>query len=333
MTTALSRRAAVAGALAVPFLARGAAAQAAATVTFAYLADPSHEAVLWALRNGKVSSPSVRVDATPLDISALIQATAARTYDVVQTAAVAIPRARERGLDLKIVGTGLRYHASGEGAGIWVKRGSPIASANDLKGKKLGVYSIGSAGITLIRIALQDVYGLNMSARGGDLELVEMPAPALPAALATGRIDAATLIHTQAFQAQRSGDFVGVIQTAGDMTRRFGTRMVSAVLAGYGDKLSAEPARYQELLRVLRASMEYALANPDEVFTAVGTATQTDPDFFRAWFTRYSEFPVTLTESDSRAIELLWRRASEMGWMQGRLPPAAEAFWSGAIRS
>ena len=83
------------------------------TVTFGYLADPSHEAVMWALRNGKVKSDTVKIEATPLDISALIQATAARTYDVVQTAAVAVPRARERGLDLRIVGTGLRYHTSG----------------------------------------------------------------------------------------------------------------------------------------------------------------------------------------------------------------------------
>ena len=111
----------IGGLLAASVLASPAIAQT--TVTFGYLADPSHEAVMWALRNGKVKSDTVKVEATPLDISALIQATAARTYDVVQTAAVAVPRARERGLDLRIVGTGLRYHTSGEGAGIWVRQG------------------------------------------------------------------------------------------------------------------------------------------------------------------------------------------------------------------
>ena len=100
-------------------------AQAQTPVTFGYLADPSHEAVMWAVRNGKVKSDTVKIEATPLDISALIQATAARTYDVVQTAAVAVPRARERGLDLRIVGTGLRYHSSGEGAGHLGEEGQP----------------------------------------------------------------------------------------------------------------------------------------------------------------------------------------------------------------
>lgn len=328
----IDRRKFIGGAAALSSLASSARAQTPTTIKFGYLADPSHEAVMWPLRNNKVTSQSVRIDATPLDIAALIQATAARTYDVIQTAAVAVPRARERGLDLRIVGTGLRYHPSGEGADIWVKAGSPLRTANDLRGKKLGVYAIGSAGITLIRIALADVHGLNVAARGGDVEFVELPAPALPAALATGRIDAATLIHAQAFQAQRSGDFVSIIQTAGDLTRRFGTRMVSAVLAGYGDKLDAQPAVYEEFLRVLRASMEYAVAHPDEVFPAVGQATQTEPAFFSAWFSRFSEFPVVLTPSDVRAIELLWSRSVDMGLL-GPLPPIEQAVWGRALRA
>ncbi|MEM8665825.1 MAG: ABC transporter substrate-binding protein, partial [Pseudomonadota bacterium] len=102
------------------------------TVTFAYLADPSHEAVLWALKNGKVSSDTIEVQADALQIPALIQATATKSYDVVQTAGMAIPRLRARGLDLRIVGTALRYHAHGEGADIWVPADSDIQSAADL---------------------------------------------------------------------------------------------------------------------------------------------------------------------------------------------------------
>jgi ABC-type nitrate/sulfonate/bicarbonate transport system substrate-binding protein len=318
----------IGGLLAASVLATPAAAQT--TVTFGYLADPSHEAVMWALRNGKVKSDTVKIEATPLDISALIQATAARTYDVVQTAAVAVPRARERGLDLRIVGTGLRYHTSGEGAGIWVGKASTAKSVADLKGKKLGVYSLGSAGITLIRIALADVHGFNVAVRGGDIEFVEMPAPALPAALAAGRIDAATLIHAQAFKALQTGEFVAVTQTAADLTKKFGVRMVSAVLAGYGEKLDAKPDVYREFLRVLQASMEYALKNPAEVFPAVGKDTGTDPEFFKAWFTRFSDFPVRLTGDDIKAIDLLWKRAVELDILKA-VPPATDTVWKPAL--
>ncbi|MFL6795949.1 MAG: ABC transporter substrate-binding protein [Xanthobacteraceae bacterium] len=326
MTSRLSLALTVAALLASPL------AQAQTTVSFGYLADPSHEAVLWAVRNGKVTSGKVRIDATPLDISALIQATATRSYDVIQTAAVAVPRARERGLDLRIIGSGLRHHGSGEGAGIWVKRESPLQSASDLRHKKLGVYSLGSAGITLIRIALADVHGFNVAVRGGDLEFVELPAPALPAALAAGRIDAATLIHAQAFKAMQTGEFRAITQTADDLTKKFGVRMISAVLAGYGEKLDASPELYFEFLRVLQASMEYALAHQDEVFKAVGAATQTDPEFFKVWFTRYSEFPVALTADDIKAIDLLWKRSVDLDLLKAA-PPVMDTIWKPAVRN
>lgn len=306
-----------------------AAAQGPVTVKLGYLSDPSHEAVLWAVRNGKVTSGKVKLETTALDISALIQATAARTYDVIQTAAVAIPRARERGLDLRIIGTALRYHPSGEGAGIWVKKGSPIKSVADLKGKKLAVYSIGSAGITLIRIALADVHGLNVSLKGGDVDLVEMPAPAMPAALAAGNVDAATLIHAQAYKALQTGDFIAIDQTAQALTKKFGMRMVSAVLAGYGEKLDAAPEVYVETLRVLRASVDYALKNRAEVFAAVAAQTKAEPAFFEAWFSRFSEFPVTMSKGDVDAIDRLWKRSVDMGLLKV-LPPLKEAIWARA---
>lgn len=312
------------------FGAMATTAMAQETIKFGYLADPSHEAVMWALKNGKVKSDKIKIEATPLDISALIQATAVRTYDVVQTAAVAVPRARERGLDLRIIGTGLRYHTSGEGADIWVRKDSPIKSAADLKGKRLGVYSIGSAGITLIRIALHEGYGLNVQARGGDVEFQEIPAPALPAALVSGRIDAATLIHAQAFKASQTGEFRSIAHTAGDLTKKFGVRMVSAVLAGYGEKLDANPAAYLEFLRVVRASMEYALQHPDEVFPAVAAQTHTERAFFDAWFSRYSEFPVTMTHDDVKAVEILWKESKDLGLLD-KLPAMSEALWNRAV--
>lgn len=300
------------------------------TVTFGYLADPSHEAVLWALRNGKVKSDKIDVQATGLQISALIQATSARTYDVIETAAMAIPRAREHGLDLLIMGPGLRYHASGEGAGIWVKKDSPIRSVADLKGKKLAVYSLGSAGITLVRIALHDVYGMNVSLKGGDIDFVEMPAPAMPAALATGKVDAATLIHAQAYKAMQNGEFRPIAQTAQDLNEKLHLRMVSAVLAGYADKLKAKPEIYREFQRLLYESMQYAKAHPDEVFPAVGKQFNIDPQFFNVWFNKFSDFPVVLSDQDVKAIALLWQKAKELDILK-KYPPVEQTIWDKAL--
>jgi NitT/TauT family transport system substrate-binding protein len=315
-------------------LLAGATLQTAAakdTVKFAYLIDPSHEAVVWAMKHGKVTSDKVDVEATPLQIPALLQATAARTYDVIETAAMSIPRARQHGLDLRIIGTALRYHAAGQGAGIWVRQDSPIHTVADLKGKKLAVYSLGSSGITLVRIALSEAHGLNVATRGGDLDFVEMPASGMPAALAGGRVDAATLIHAQAFKAMQTKEFRVVDETAQDNTKKFGVRMVSAVLAGYGDKLDAHPDRYIAFEKLLRRSMEYALHHQDEVFSAVGKETGVDPAFFRTWFTKFSEFPVSISDHDEKAIGILWDEAVKLKILK-KYPPVKSVVWTKALR-
>ncbi len=300
-------------------------------IRFGYLADPSHEAALHALREGLVSSDLVRVELTPLDIPALIQATAAKTFDVVQTAAMAVPRGNARGLGLEIVGTALRYHESGQGAGIWVRADSDIQDLDDLRGHRLAVYSIGSAGITLIRIALNHAWDYDVSTTGGTVEFVEMPAPAMPAALSSGNVDAATLIHAQAYQAMRTGDFRPIAQTAEALSSKFGIRMVSAVLAGYSDRLQADPEAYQEFLRLFRASVDYALENPEAVFAAVGAAEGVDPEFFHTWFSTFSSIPVYLSQDDLQAIDILWREATDLGVLTVPFEPVAEVVWEHAL--
>jgi len=302
-------------------------ASAKEVVKFGYLSDPSHEAVMWALKNGKVKSDLIEVQADALQIPALIQATIAQTYDVVQTAGMAIPRARAKGLDLRIIGTALRYHKAGEGADIWVRKDSGLQSAADLKGKKLAVYSLGSSGITLIRIALANSHGFNVALEGGDIDFVEMPPPGMPAALASETIDAATLIHSQAFKAQNTSAFRSIVSTAPDNYKNFGVRMVSAVLAGYGKKLDAKPEIHREFLRLLHASVEYAKANTDEVFGAVAETTGTDVEFFKRWFAEYSEFPVLMNKEDMRAIQILWDQAQKLGMLKDS-PDISSAVWS-----
>lgn len=305
-------------------------ASAKDTVTFAYLADPSHEAVMWALKNGKVTSDTIEVEADALQIPALIQGTATRAYDVVQTAGMAIPRLRNRGMDIRIIGTALRYHAHGEGADIWVPADSDIQSAEDLRGKRLATYSLGSSGVTLGRVALANSHNFNVDLEGGDVEFVEMPAPGMPAALAAGRVDAAMLIHAQAFEAQETGSFRSVVSTAVDNHDAFGVRMVSAVLAGYGERLDEDPEKYQEFLRLLNASVEYAKENPEEVFAAVSEETGTSVEFFERWFDEFSDFPVLISTDDRKAIETLWVEAEKLGILSD-LPPIDDTVWDQAV--
>ena len=228
------------------------------------------------------------------------------------------------------MGTALRYHTGGEGSDIWVKSDSVLQSAADLKGKKLAVYSLGSSGITLIRIALANAHGFNVDLESGDIEFVEMPPPAMPAALESGTIDAATLIHSQAYQAQNTKSFRSIVSTAPDNYKSFGVRGVSAVLAGYGEKLDKNPETHKEFLRLLHQSVEYAKSNPDEVFKAVANENDTDEKFLQRWFAEYSDFPVLMSNDDMKAIQMLWDESVKLGMLKSA-PNVRDTIWTETI--
>src|SRR3954465_12574015 len=215
-------------------------------VTYAYLLDPAYDAVTWGMSNGKVKSDLIDVEARGLAIPQLIQATPAKQYDVIMTAVIAVPPAAARGLELRVLSTALQQSAAGEGAGVWVKSDSPIKDPKELKGKTLGSYALRSTGYTQGRLALIKKYGLNAALEGGDIKQIEIQAPNLPGALAAGQIDAATLIHSQAYRAKKSGEFRSLVESGRDNIDMFKMRFVSAVNIAYPERIAPKVEAYRE---------------------------------------------------------------------------------------
>lgn len=288
-------------------------AQGKQKITYAYLLDPAYDAVTWAMTNGKIHSDLIAVEARGLLIPQLIQATSAKQYDVIQTAVIGIPPAIQRGLDLRVMGTAQQASPGGEGAGLYVKKDSPIQTPRDLKGKTLGTFGLRSTGHTLIRIALANKYKLDVPLEGGDVRQVEIQAPNLPAALSTGQIDAAALINTQAFRGTKSGEFRSIAETAKDNTEMFGARFISAVNVAYQEGLAKRPAAYREFNRMFRESARYAKENRKEVFAAVGAKTNLDPAFFDWWFDKAWDVPGTFTEEHARAVMRFYELSRDLG--------------------
>jgi NitT/TauT family transport system substrate-binding protein len=313
-------------------IARPGFAQAKEKVTYAYLLDPAYDAVTWAMSNGKVTSDRIDVEARGLAIPQLIQATSAKQYDVIMTAVIAIPPAKARGLELTVLSTALQQSAAGEGAGIWVKSESPIKNPKELKGKTLGSYALRSTGYTQVRLALIHKYGLNAALEGGDLKQVEIQAPNLPGALAAGQIDAATLIHSQAFRALQSGEFRPIAETGRDNIEAFGMRFISALNVSYPERVMARPDAFKEFDRMFRESVHYALAHRDEVFGDVGRKTNLPPEFFNWWFEKSSDVPGTFDESHAKIIMKFFELSKEIGMIQS-YPDIRAQVWEHALRS
>lgn len=317
---------------AVLTLVRPGRAQAKEKITYAYLLDPAYDAVTWAMSNGKVASDLIEVEARGLAIPQLIQATSAKQYDVIMTAVIALPPATARGLQLRVLSVALQQSAAGEGAGIWVKSDSPIKDPKDLKGKSLGSYALRSTGYTQVRLALIKKYGLNAALEDGDLKQVEIQAPNLPGALAAGQIDAATLIHSQAFRAMKSGEFHAIAETGRDNIEVYGMRFISALNVSYPERLAQRPDAFKEFDRVFRESVRYALANRDEVFGAVGKQNNLPPEFFNWWFEKSSDVPGIFDEQHAKIVMKFYELSKGIG-MIAAYPDIRTLVWENALRA
>lgn len=308
-----------------------ASAAAKEKITFAYLADPALEGVLYAIKSGIVTSDTIEIEATALQIPALISSTPTKQYDVIQNAVMAIPFAKRRGLDLVILSTALRSAEGRRGAGVWVRADSPYQTLEDLKGKKIGSYSLRATGTTWIRIALWKKHGVNVSYEGGDLDWVEMPAPALLTALEAGNVDAATLIHSQAFTAMGSGNYRAIAWTNQDILDVYGVDSVASVNVTYPEKLAERPEAFREFNRMLHESVQYAVANADEVGAEIAKSTASiPPEYFRAWIEEYSYFPAVVSDEDRKAMTVVWEVAKEMGIID-EVPDVDSVVWEHAI--
>lgn len=317
--------------VAAVMLCTSAGVQAKDKITFATYLEPAHMSAFWPLIAGKVKSDLVDVEVKNLPIAVAGQAMATRQYDIFEIGALSIEEAAERGLDLKLVGTGLRYKGNPAGFGVWVAANSPYKTVADLKGKKVGSYGFKSSVFAWQRIALKDKYHVNVELNGGDFQFVQLPAPNLPAALQTGRIDAATFSHLQSYEARHNKDFRQIVHSGKDIMEIAGVPIVTAVLVAYPDKLAAQPKAYQEALRLLKASSEYAKAHPDEVYSAVAKETKVPQDFFVDWHANYGEFPISIADSDIKAMQMLYEQAKELG-LAKKSPDFKTVVWDGALR-
>jgi NitT/TauT family transport system substrate-binding protein len=309
----------------------GSAASAKEKITYGYLIDPVLECFLYAIHTGKVTSDLIDVETTPMSVPAGIQATATKQYDVILSATIAIPLAASKGLELKALSVGTRYGADSHGGDVWVRKDSPYKTIADLKGKTIAVSSLNSTGTTWVRIGLWKKYGVNVHYDGGDFQWVQIPAGSEPAALSTGKVDAAVLIHSQAILALKTGEYRSIAQTAKLNYELFGVPEVAGINVSYPEKLAARPAAFKEFNRMLKASHDYALAHIDEVSQAVAAKGKMPAGFFKDWITQVGESPATIDDLDIKSMDVLWAASKELGILKS-YPAARSVVWDESLK-
>ncbi|WP_460683506.1 ABC transporter substrate-binding protein [Modestobacter lapidis] len=138
--------------------------------------------------------------------------------------------------------------------GLMVTADSPIQSAADLEGKKVGVVGLGSLNHLFVMEEMSDA-----GADPGAAEFVQIPFPQLQAALEQGRVDA--VVATAPFSAQ--------ILAAGNrgvawQERTFIPEGQGTCFAASGEYIEESPEEVQKFIDAHSAALEYAADHVDE---------------------------------------------------------------------
>ena len=306
--------ASLAGALCATLLVTQAAVAQKTEVSVGYFGIKVYEPVLWAIKKGKVTSEKIELKIKGLTVPALIQATATRQFDIVQTSILALPLLRRRGLKLQLLAVASMSKETPQNAisAIFVKADSPIKSAADLKGKTVAAHALRATDMMYVQAALQKKYGFKPVVRGGPIKWVELPLENIPSMLLRGKIDAGHLIGFVGYKMRKSGKVRPIFFGAPTYREATGAGVVYSVLVTYPTVTKAKPAAIREAMRMLRASRDYLRKNRKEVFAAVSKEFSVPEGFLEHYFAGGEPLSARLEKGGIDSIQKFWTVAKEM---------------------
>jgi len=195
--------------------------------------------------------------------------------DAGKSSLVSLINARAHGVDLKLVAAGVLFRSDHPDVELVVAPDSPIRTARDLTGKTISVPALNDSN-TLATMSWLDQ-------NGGDahsVQFLEVTASAAVAALAQGRIAAATLVRPFLSQAVAAGQVRVVANVFAAIAREF-LQTAWFTTAAYA---AAHRDAVDRFARVTAAAAAYANTHHDETavalaaFSGVDLATITDAD-------------------------------------------------------
>jgi NitT/TauT family transport system substrate-binding protein len=182
--------------------------------------------------------------------------------------------AQSQGLPLKVVASGNAStgDVKSDFGGIVVPPKSPITRARDLAGHTVAVNNLKNIGEVTVRAAIEK--------DGGDpskVKFVELPFPDMPAALSTGKVEAAWLVEPFFTITKQQGDVnisSNLAVTAPNLT--IGTYFTTKQQIAKDKKLA------DDFTAGIQESLTYAQNNPDAVRSILLTYTKIAPEVTKA---------------------------------------------------
>ena len=246
--------------------------------------------------------------------NAIAAALVSGSLDIGGVNVLSLASAHEKGLPLKIVGSGATYTTKNPTTVMLVSNASPLKTARELNGKTVAVNVLQG----IAHVSAESWIDKN----GGDsktVKFIEFPFAAMPAALSANRVDAAVVAEPQITQSRAE-------------TRLFGKSydgiadlwMIDAWTANDA-WIKANPELATRFSEAMRQAAVWANQNHDKTAEFVSDATKIDLSIVRAM--RRATF---LEHVNLGVVQPVIDVGAQFGALNARFP-AADLFYPGAL--
>lgn len=202
----------------------------------------------------------LKIEWVRLDQNALQKAFALRQFDV-SIAEVASDLIRQRGRGDKVSAV-----YSGIMANVYVvtKKDAPYRDFGDLKGKKVGVYSLTSSSTAALVKILRERWHLELRK---DFEIVVAPPPVLVGLLQKGDIEAMVNVDPLVLRVLESGGYKQIMDLDGEWQALTGSRLLVTTIAAWDDYANKNAEQVRSLIRAYQDAVEHIARNPQAYAT------------------------------------------------------------------
>lgn len=246
-----------------------------------------------------------------LDQAALQKAFALRQFDIsFAEVASDLIRQRARGDKVKAFHHGIMANVY-----MLVKKEAPYKTIADLKGKKVGLYSLTSSSTAALVKVVRDKYKLDLRK---DFELVVSPPPVLVGLLQKGDVEGMINVDPIVLRMLETGQYRQVLDADGEWgSITGGSRLLVTTLAAYEDTMQKNPDDIRRLVRMYREAVDYILKNP-QVYVQTGfikqSGMQETPEVVKLFEERFSKlYTGKWDQALINANKAVFETAIEMG--------------------
>jgi NitT/TauT family transport system substrate-binding protein len=227
----------------------------------------------------------VKIEWVRLGQGALQKGFALRQFDVsFAQVATDLIRQRARGDQVTSIYSGIMANVY-----VVTRQEAPYQEFGELKGKKVGLYSLTSGSTAALTKIVRDKWGLDLRK---DFELVVSPPPVLAGLLQKGEIEAMVNVDPLVLKVLHGGGYRQIMDLDSAWQENAGSRLLVTTIAVWDEFADANPELIQRLVDTYREAVEIIARDP-QIYVSTGfikdSRMEATPDVVKSFEERFAK--------------------------------------------